>query len=163
PAVACLEQMRTLVIRSRVVLVVERAVCDLDLPPSCELPADAGHEALAADAVAGDAPVGAPMADDVAFVGQAVSIDMVHVPAVLPLAGFEREVEVPRPDLRETQAGGEADVAEPGVAVGRCVLARVLEVDRERQPGRHREARRDRRDLVAEVARRAGVVVYRWA
>ena len=70
-------------------LVVELAVRGLESAAELRSPADTRHPAARADAVAELAPIAAPVADHAAFVAQAVLIDAVHIPTVLPLADLD--------------------------------------------------------------------------
>src|SRR3970040_2476989 len=98
------------------------------------------------------------MTNYVAFVAETVLVDVVDIHPVLPLAELDGELEAPT-ERRKVHTARECGVAQAHVAVLRRVLARELEVNRKRQLAGHQEARRDRRGPIAEVARRARVVV----
>src|SRR3970282_1821217 len=98
------------------------------------------------------------MTDYVAFVAQTVLVDVVDIPPVLPLAELDGELEAPT-ERRKVHTARECGVAQAHVAVLRRVLARELQVNHKRHLAGHQEARRDRRGLIAEVARRARIVL----
>ena len=62
--------------------------------------------------------------------GQPVAVDAVHVPAVLPLRRFVRQIEA-LPQAREVHADRQRSVAEPVVAfVGACLRRRIRDTRR---------------------------------
>src|SRR5688572_29024619 len=153
PAVACVELSRGLVIDAGVVLVVEQPVGCFEGAAEDALDIQTREGAARSDAVAEHPPIGSPVTDDVTLVGQAVLIDVVNVPTVLPLRELERCGE-PLPELRERDAGGQRGVAESEVVQSRRIFAGVLQVDGERQRVADDELRRQGRHLIAEFCGR---------
>ena len=86
PAVTRVDLSRRLVVVAAVILVVELPIRGLRSSPNVGSHVDAREHAACADAVAEHAPIGAPVAEHAPFVAQAVAVDVMDVPAVLPLA-----------------------------------------------------------------------------
>ena len=97
----------------------------------------------------GSALVADPVAQHVPVIREPVTVDMVHVPAVLPFRGLVGEVE-PAPQPREMDARRQRRIAQQVVATPRGILAAVFEVDGERRAAREDEAAGDGGELVAE-------------
>src|SRR5918993_5444352 len=113
-AVAGIELPSSLVVTARVIFVVELPIRRLDRAAAAELEAHARKSATRADAVVQQAPVAPPMTENVAFMTQAVAVDVVYVPSVLPLRELERCGEA-FAELRKRNACGQSRVAEPDV------------------------------------------------
>jgi hypothetical protein len=94
PAVSNLDFVGVSVWATRIKLVVEVAVRGVENAAELRLPAETRHPAPRADTVADLAPIAAPVAEHVAFVPQAVLIDAVHIPTVLPLADLDCQREI---------------------------------------------------------------------
>ena len=122
----------------------------------------------ATNTITGYSPVSAPVTNHIAFVTQAVLIDAVYVPAVLPFADLKAPIEVLQ-QIRKVNAARQGHVAQAKVFAFLPFLARgvvrgifrcVLEVDRKRLGSRYQYACGNRGDLIAELVKgAAGVIV----
>ena len=141
----------TLVVDAGVVLVLQSAIAQLDSAAERGAPADAQAVTLSAHAVAGHPIVPAPVPDDVPVVGLTERVDLMCVPAVLPLRHLVGEIEaIPQP--RQVESRGQRGVAQPPALFARAVLAGVLEVHGERLCGRENELAGQRGSLIAELS-----------
>ena len=132
-------------------LILQGTQSRVDLVPRAQWPAQRHHGGLCTDVVFECAPVCAPVAAHVAIDGHAVQPDVVGVPRVLPLGGFDRQIEAVQ-ELREVQSRGQIGVTEAIELAMKSVPAGVLHIGLERRAGREGIGAGDRHCTVAEAA-----------
>src|ERR1700730_12562554 len=86
--------MVMLVVDSAVQLVLQHAVAQLNQSAEGRLPAQLHHAAAAAYPVTEHPLIPNPVADDAPVAGESIEVDGMDVPLVLPLCGFQGEIEM---------------------------------------------------------------------